>query len=401
VRFASAFSAAASAASVLAISMACSCSSDGTPDPPSGTSGACTPAPPADDAAYASAHAPSSADVALARAVADRYIAEHPPESLAYDWGESVLMTALTDLARVTGAATYREYVARWLTHHITQGYSIVGSDRCAPATAAAMLTRTSCEAPYVEVVQATLSYLEKEALRTSDGGISHFGASPLFGATLWIDSLFMFGEIFVRWGEGSGGPPVLAEYAKQYVVFAQHLQDANGLFRHAHAFPGPQDADVHWARGNGWVLVSSADYLRVKKARGESDDAIAASFVKLAGGVVATQDKPTGLWWTVLERPGDTYLETSATALFATGLARGYRLKLLDASVRTVIDAAMKGVRSKLVNDDRGRPVVTDISGPTDVGRFEDYKRVKLENDLTFGVGSVIMALVEVSGMD
>jgi unsaturated rhamnogalacturonyl hydrolase len=61
-------------------------------------------------------------------------------------------------------------------------------------------------------------------------------------------------------------------------------------------------------------------------------------------------------------------------------------------------IDKAMQGVRSMVVQDAEGRPMVTGVSGPTTVGQFKDYAAVELGDDISYGVGAVILALIETS---
>ncbi|MCC6527249.1 MAG: glycoside hydrolase family 88 protein, partial [Polyangiaceae bacterium] len=326
-------------------------------------------------------------------------MAEHPPEALPWDWGEGTLMQALVELHRVTGEPAYADYYRRWMDHHIAQGYLVTVSDRCPPAVVALELYRDSCAAPYLEVVATVLRYLYDEAARSPEGGISHFGTVNVFGATLWLDSLFMFGNVLVRWGEAAGDARALGEYGAQFDIFAALLQQSSGWFVHAAHWSG-QDPDVYWARGNAWVTASGYEYLRVRTARGETDDAVAASLHAQVDAAVAAQDPATGLWWTVVNRPGETYLETSASALFALGMARGIRAGLLDASYRPAVDAAMAGVGARIVDDALGRPVVTGISGPTTAGTFADYAAVELGDDISYGVGAVLFALVEVSGL-
>jgi unsaturated rhamnogalacturonyl hydrolase len=366
----------------------------------SGISPACTATSPSTSDPFAKAHAPDSAQIALARAIADRYMTENPPTSVAWGWGEGTLMEGIAELYRVTTAPTYRDYLRQWMDPYVANGYSVTKSDDCPPALSAIVLYQTSCSDGYANVVQTVLHLLYDDALRTSDGGISHFGTSTIFPPTLWIDSLFMFGSVLVRWGEASGDARALDEYASQYKVFQSHLQDSTGFFVHAFNWVAPQDPGVYWGRGNGWVVASGFDYLRVRAARGETDDAILSSLRQLALAITKAQDTATGLWWTVVNRPGETYLETSASALFALGLARGYRAGLLDASVLPTVHHAMDGVRTKIVLDAQGRPVVTGVSGPTDPGRFSTYASVPVQSDLTYGVGAVILALIEESGI-
>jgi unsaturated rhamnogalacturonyl hydrolase len=307
-------------------------------------------------------------------------------------------MTSLVDLSRATGDSRYRDYTQRWIDRHITEGYYVTTSDRCLPAAVANELYRTTCKVEYRTVNETVLKYLYEEARRTDDGGINHLGTSTIFPPTLWVDSLYMFGTVLIRWGEDERDTRALDEYGKQYGVFAKHLQDPSGpgFFVHGYNWGTAQDPNVYWARGNGWVLASGYDYLRVRP----NDDRAMASLAKLAAAVVSTQDAASGLWWTVINRPGETYLETSASALFAAGLARGRRVGALDASVIGVVTKAIAGIRTKIKTDERGRPIVTGTSGPTNVGSFAGYAAVEVKDDLSYGVGAVILALVESSGL-
>ncbi len=361
---------------------------------------ACTPVTRTADDTFAQAHAADSPEITLARAIADRWLTEHPPEALTWNWTDGVLAAGLVDLWRVTADPRYRDYLQAYIDHHVAAGYAVTTSDRCPPAIAAAELYATSCKDDYLSVVETVLDYLDNQALRTDDGGINHLGTSPLFPPSLWIDSLYMFGTVLIRWGAQQHDAHALDMYASQYGIFASHLQDPSGFFVHAYNWATPQDPDVFWARGNGWVLTSGYDYLLARQARGEHDAAVSASLAKLAAAVIAAQDPATGLYWTVVNRPGETYLETSGSALFAAGLARGRRAGALDASVVASVKHAVEGIRTRITTDAQGRPVVTGTSGPTSVGKFSDYASVPMEDDLDYGVGAVLLALVDASGL-
>lgn len=382
------------AAVVTASAAAAGCS--GGPDP----APACAPTAPSAEDTFARERAPGSEAIALARAIADRWIAEHPADSLAWDWGEGTVVLSLVDLYRVTQHAPYRDYYKRYIDRHIEHGYAITTSDRCPPAVAALALHEETCAPPYEKVVTDVLRYLYEEARRTEQGGINHLGVLTLYEPTLWVDSLFMFGNVLIRFGERAGDARALDELSDQFQIFASLLQDEPGLFRHAYNWPMPQDPGVYWARGNAWVTAAGYDYLRARAARGERDEAVAGVLERQVAAILDTQDPDTGLWWTLMTRPGEIYLETSATALFAVGLARGLRHGFLDASVRPAIDRAMAGVRSRIVEDSSGRPVVTGISGPTTAGGIEGYAEVELGDDVSYGVGAVVLALVETSGL-
>lgn len=387
------------AAALLTLGVGSGCS-DETSQPPAEPV-PCSPQSPSREGPFARDRAPDSARIALAEAIAQRYMASHPPEELTWDWGEATFLASLVDLYRVTADRRYRDYYRRFIDYYVEVGYEhlIIASDRCPPALAALALYEETCQEPYRRVVDEVLTYLYEEAARTEQGGISHMGTSELFPPTLWLDSLFMFGGVLTRWGALADDGRALDEMGAQIEIFASLLQDPGGWFRHAYGWPLTHD-DVYWARGNGWVTAAAAEYLRVRSQRGEAEPTTKAAFEAQVSAIEASQDPATGLWWTVVDRPGEAYLETSAAALFALGLARGYRDGRLDDSALAVIDAAMAGIDERIVTQVDGEPVVTGISGPTTVGTLEDYGNVPLGEDIHYGLGAVILALIETSGL-
>lgn len=100
------------------------------------------------------------------------------------------------------------------------------------------------------------------------------------------------------------------------------------------------------------------------------------------------------------MNRPGETYLETSATALFAYRMARVYRYGLLGDAELESTKRAMETVIDAVEYDAQDRPYVTGISGATDVSTFEEHAAVPLEDDVNCGVGAVILAMIETSSL-
>lgn len=101
-----------------------------------------------------------------------------------------------------------------------------------------------------------------------------------------------------------------------------------------------------------------------------------------------------------------DNYLETSASALFAYGLARAYRYGILGDAERKAAQKAVLGVQEMIVDDGDG-PIVTGVSIATDpwplrspTGGVDGYLDVPIEDDVNYGVGAVILALLETSGL-
>jgi len=357
----------------------------------------CEGAPP-DRACYSERRDPGSESVALAQAIADRYIDLYPATALNGAWENTVLMVGIYELYRVTGEQRYLDYMREWMDLNIEHGYYMWTSDSMSLAQVAAFLYFETGDLKYRTVVDDALHYLDHVAKRTDDGGISHRGI--LGDATLWLDSLFMFGGLLTRWGEYTSDAARLDEMGFQFRVFTSRLQSEEGLYVHACCWSKPVDTDIYWGRGNGWVTASGYDYLRVRQVRGEVDDVVRDALARQIAAATGLQDQDSGRWWIVLNRPEETYLETSTGALFAYGMARGWRYGFLGDDVLPTIALAMRGVRDALTTDTAGRPVVSGVSAATEAGTFDYYKGVKVADDLAYGVGAVLLALVETSGL-
>lgn len=360
----------------------------------------CNPPEPPDNACYKEKRAPDSELIALAKEIMAKQIADNPPEALNWNWEEAVMMLAIAEMYRVTGEQSYQDYYKAWMDFHMEEGYEMLSSDSCAPAAIALRLYEQTGEEKYRGVVEDALHYLYEVALRTEEGGINHLGTTDYFGITLWVDSLFMFGNVLIGWGELEDDKAALDEYSFQFSVFSDLLQKEGGFFKHAYQWKGNQDEGIFWGRGNGWVLAAGSEYLRVLRNRGERDETVEQAFYRLSEAAIQSQDTASGLWWTVLNKPEESYLETSASALFAFGLARGYRYGYFEEDVVETVENAVKGVLSKITRDEEGRPVVQGVSDPTTAGTFEYYANLGTTDDITYGLGAVLFMLIETSGL-
>ena len=362
---------------------------------------ACTPGAPIDDACFAAKRPVVSDNLALATAIAHRQIARVAPDKLAWDWVPAVMMTTFCELHRVTKDPEILAYLQAWIDHYVEAGYTMMSSDTASPVAVALYLWQATGEARYRAVVYDFLEYVRNEALRTPEGGLNHLGTLEIMGSTLWVDSLWMVGIPLARLGgDGPDGYSPIDDARTQFRVFQQLLQEPAGFLHHAANWALPQDEGIYWGRGNGWVLASVAEFLRLDGTPGGDRPAFALSLLRrLANAARAWQDPGTGLWWTVMNRPGQTYLETSVAGLFAFGMARAWRYGYLGDEVLPSIALAMQGVRSRVVDRGEG-PVVTGTSGPTTAGTFPEYAKVAVGDDIPYGIGAVVLALIETSGL-
>ncbi len=356
---------------------------------------------------------PAHDSLPLAVEVAELGASRWAPDRQALDWIPTVWAFGLHRLSAASDDPAWRGWVLDWLLDDVERftrepPMPFESSDSMSPALLASALLVDDPDAGVAPIVDAAWRYLDV-ADRTAEGAITHWGPSAAFGVPgqVWIDSQFMFGLFLLSEHARTASPEALSLWVEQYDLFSELCRDpATSLYLHAYDDASGlniPNEPVFWARGNAWVLVSAAEALR---ALGPDHPALAGvlpAFQAHAAALIAAQDPSDGLWRTVLNAPeGDdlaNYTETSGSALIAYGLAVGVAAGALDpAATRPVIDAAVDGIRGRVVYED-GLPVVRGTSFGTVPGDYAYYVGVPQRDDLMLGVGSVVLLLAEVHG--
>jgi rhamnogalacturonyl hydrolase YesR len=84
-----------------------------------------------------------------------------------------------------------------------------------------------------------------------------------------------------------------------------------------------------HWARANGWAIVAMTELLEVLPENHPGRPAVLQQYRAHVRGLAPFQDS-TGLWHQLIDR-SDSYLETSASAMYVYSIARGINRGWLD----------------------------------------------------------------------
>lgn len=93
-------------------------------------------------------------------------------------------------------------------------------------------------------------------------------------------------------------------------------------LFRHGWIESMDQHPSYHWGRANGWAILTMSEVLDVLPEGYPGRDKVLDLFRQHAFGL-ATLQSGEGFWHQLLDR-NDSYLETSATAIYAYCFAHG-----------------------------------------------------------------------------
>jgi rhamnogalacturonyl hydrolase YesR len=86
---------------------------------------------------------------------------------------------------------------------------------------------------------------------------------------------------------------------------------------------------EFHWARANGWAIMTNVELLDVLPANHPGRAAVLDLLRAHARGLAACQSG-SGFWHQLLDR-NDSYLETSATAIYVFSIARAINRGWID----------------------------------------------------------------------
>ncbi|MDX1733568.1 MAG: glycoside hydrolase family 88 protein, partial [Halioglobus sp.] len=255
--------------------------------------------------------------------LADASVQRHRPERLKWMWGEALYTYSLHLLDEALGESRYLDYICAWLDHHIDKGYRVDQSDTMAPGLTAFAAWRRTGKERYREVVERVVDYL-RNSDRVLDYMPNHLGSSPegrLYPKSVWVDSVMMYG-VFAGWYGREAGDDEIYDFARrQPALFARYLQDPKDkLFYHCywtragHTYPKRK---IFWGRGNGWVIAGlplTIDHFQDGSAEREQ----AIDILRETSAALLPYQREDGYFETVFNRPGKTYIESSATALIA-----------------------------------------------------------------------------------
>ena len=332
--------------------------------------------------------------------LADASTRRYQPGKLKWMWGEALYTYALDLLDNDLGEDRYQAFNCAWLDAHIDKGYRVDQSDTMAPGLTAYAMLRKTGEVRYQAVVDRVVDYL-KNADRVLDYMPNHLGSSPegwLYPKSVWVDSVMMYGVYSSWYGREAGDDEIYDFARRQPELFARYLQDPDDkLFYHCywtragHTYPRNK---VFWGRGNGWVIAGLP--MAIDHFHPDSPErAKAIDILRETSAALLPYQRDDGFFETVFNKPGKTYIESSATALIASGWMQGVAEGYLDERYLEPGLRAFRAVVDSLETKD-GLLSMPLISAPTiaiQLIPYLGYKYTPRGNDWTYGLASLFFA--------
>jgi rhamnogalacturonyl hydrolase YesR len=169
--------------------------------------------------------------------------------------------------------------------------------------------------------------YITTKQFRLDDGTLAR--KRPMMDS-LWLDDLYMSVPALAQMGKLTGDRKYYDDAVKQIRQFSQRMFNRDlGLYMHGWIAGMKVHPEFHWARANGWALMAMTELLEVLPEDHPDRAAILELFRAHVRGLAACQG-PNGLWHQLLDR-NDSYLETSATAIYTFCIARAINRGWID----------------------------------------------------------------------
>lgn len=176
-------------------------------------------------------------------------------------------------------------------------------------------------------VINNFIKYISEKEFRLKDGTLARNRPQD---HTLWLDDMFMSVPALVQMGSYTGDIKYYDDAVKQVSQFSQRMFNAQkGIYMHGWVESMQVHPEFHWARANGWAVMTMVELLEVLPKNHPGYPQVLAQLQKHIAGLVQYQDG-TGFWHQLLDR-NDTYLETSATAIYTYAIARAINRGYVD----------------------------------------------------------------------
>ncbi|MFN7990354.1 MAG: glycoside hydrolase family 88 protein [Thermoanaerobaculia bacterium] len=233
----------------------------------------------------------------------------------------------------------------------------------------------------YREGIDLVAQHIEKRQPRLPDGTLCRPRPQPV---SLWIDDAWMSIPFLARMGQLTGERKWFDDAARQVTGMSARLFDEKkGLYDHSwFENATPVDPKFFWGRGAGWMLMSMAELLTLMPEDHPDRAKVLDQYRRAVAGVGAVQGG-MGLWHQLLDRD-DSYLETSASAMYVFAIARGVNRGWLSTAWAPAAQAGWQAVARRVRADGQIEGICVGTTAaydpvyyynrPTDLGAMQGY---------------------------
>ena len=235
------------------------------------------------------------------------------------------------------------------------------------------------------------INYISTKEFRLKDGTLARNRPQ---NNTIWLDDLYMAVPALAQMGALTGEKKYFDDGVKQILQFSQRMfNKEKGVYMHGWVQEMTVHPQFHWARANGWALMAMTELLDVLPTNHPGRTAVLEQLKAHIKGLAAYQSGE-GFWHQLLDRT-DSYLETSATAIYAYCIARAINKGWIDAKAYAPMCMLAWNAVSTKVND-KGQVEGTCVgTGMAFDPAFYYYRPINVY--AAHGYGPVLLAGAEI----
>lgn len=353
----------------------------------------------------------------LSKTIMDKYPfpIENESRNLKWTYETGVYLTGMSQVWKRTGNGEYFNYIQRCMDNFIddkgninTYKLSDYNIDNIRNGYNLLLLYKVTGKRKYY-LAAAQLRKQLKEQPRTSEGSFWH---KKIYPNQVWLDGLYMGMPFLAEWAADFNEPETFDDVANQFIDIEKHARDINtGLIYHgwdeskeqAWANKTTGNSPNFWGRAMGWYGMAMVDVLDNFPKNHPKQAELIAILTRFATAIEKHQDKKTGLWYQVMDKPNGegNYLEASASSMFVYTITKAVRLGYLPSSYQHIAYKGYAGIKNTFLETDNkgflhlnGTVSVAGLGGkPYRDGSYAYYLSEKVVQDDPKGAGAFIMA--------
>jgi unsaturated rhamnogalacturonyl hydrolase len=248
---------------------------------------------------------------------------------------------------------------------------------------------------------------------RTPSGGYWHKQRYP---NQMWLDGLYMAEPFRAEYAALAHHPEEFKDITQQFVLMEQHARDPKtGLLYHGwdeskqERWANKQTglSQQFWGRAIGWYMMALVDTLDAYPENDPGRTQLLAILQRESAALARVQDRSTGLWYLVLDKPKaqGNYFESSASCMFVYALAKAVRRGYLPPKFLENAERGYQGILKQFVTVAADGDVTLSgtIHGaglggnPYRDGSYDYYIGEKVVSNDAKGVGAFLLASTEI----
>jgi unsaturated rhamnogalacturonyl hydrolase len=286
---------------------------------------------------------------------------------ISYEWG--VLYGAMLSAADATGDNKFREYTLTRmslisdLADYFRKNGNSAASENIpvrsvlnpralddAGSMCAAMIKtyQINNDEDLMPCIENYIDYISTMQFRIEEGTLARNRPLP---NTLWLDDLYMSVPALAWMGNLTGNTVYFDDACRQIIQFSKRMFNREkGVYMHGWVKEMDPHPEFYWARCNGWAMLAMTELLDVLPENYIGYSLIKNQLQSHIQGISSFQSG-TGLWHQLLDRY-DSYLETSASAIFTYCIAHAINKGWIDAQAYGPVALLGWNAVKKRIND-------------------------------------------------